>query len=404
MFGFFNYFVPFFVWLSSYLIIFASSNIKRLKKAKDNIQTMRRESSQASGAMTAEVDIRQDLESRGFRKWLGLAVRYLLPLALTVLLVWYMFRKVDFSRMLHLVSHGVDYWWILCAMGISIFSHIFRAARWRLQLRSLAIDPPFMALCCSIFGCYALNLVFPRLGEVWRCTYISSRQKAPFTTVLGSMVADRLADTIMVLMLTLLTFVVAASALNSFLSKYPVGRDFISLIENPWVWIAVVCAVVAVVAIFFFGRNIPLVRKISGWLRELWLGFASVWRMKGRFLFLLLTLCIWGCYYLQLYVAFYAFDFTRALCAESSLAFGLVPCLVAFVLSSIGMAVPSNGGLGPWNIAVMFGLAVYGIGDDMGTAFSMLQWSGQTVMLIILGVFTMVYISLSKSQIPKKNV
>lgn len=72
---------------------------------------------------------------------------------------------------------------------------------------------------------------------------------------------------------------------------------------------------------------------------------------------------------------------------------GLIPCLVAFVLSSISMAIPSNGGLGPWNIAIMFGLAVYGVSDADGTAFSMVQWSGQTVMLIILGIYTMAYIS-----------
>lgn len=62
------------------------------------------------------------------------------------------------------------------------------------------------------------------------------------------------------------------------------------------------------------------------------------------------------------------------------------------------MAIPSNGGLGPWNLAVMFGLAIYGISDAEGTAFSMLQWSGQTVMLIILGIYTMVYISLRKKE------
>ena len=77
--------------------------------------------------------------------------------------------------------------------------------------------------------------------------------------------------------------------------------------------------------------------------------------------------------------------------------FTLAPVVVAFVLSSIGMAVPSNGGLGPWNIAIMFGLALYGISEAQGTAFSMLQWSGQTVMLILLGILTMVYIALSRN-------
>ncbi len=332
------------------------------------------------------------------RRILGYAIRYLLPLILTVALVWYMFKKVDFADMMQILRDGVDYWWILCAMGISILSHVCRAARWRLQLNALSIRPPFMALCCSIFGCYALNLVFPRLGEVWRCTYISSRQHAPLTTVLGSMVADRLADTLMVLLLTVLTFVVASGAINSFLIKYPVGKGFVDLMGNPLFWILAIGSILFAWGLLFLFRKTSFVGKLKAWTKELWNGFAVVLRMPGRGRFLLLTLAIWGCYFFQLYVAFFAFPFTRELCSGSDLAFGLTPCLVAFVLSSIGMAIPSNGGLGPWNIAVMFGLAVYGISDAEGTAFSMLQWSGQTVMLIILGIFTMAYISLSRKK------
>lgn len=339
------------------------------------------------------------------KRIMGYAMRYLLPLALTVLLVSYMFRKVDFSDMMQIIRNGVDYWWILLAMGISVFSHIFRAARWRLQLRALDIYPPFQALCCSIFGCYALNLVFPRLGEVWRCTYIARRQNAPFTKVFGSMVADRLADTAVVVLLVVLTFIVAASALNSFLSKYPVGRDLLATASDPWFWVIIIVSIVVLYAVFIVFRNSGAVKKIKAWIAELWKGFTVVATMKGRGKFILLTFCIWSCYFVQLYVAFYAFGFTRDLCRVSGLAYGLTPCLVAFVLSSIGMAIPSNGGLGPWNIAVMFGLAVYGVSDAQGTAFSMLQWSGQTVMLIILGIYTMIYISVSrKDSVNRKNL
>lgn len=330
-----------------------------------------------------------------WKKALNIAIRFGLPVALTVLLVAYMFKKVDFSEMWHLIKHGVDYWWILLAMFISIFSHVFRAARWRLQLTALGIKPPFMALCCSIFGCYALNLVFPRLGEVWRCTYIASSQKASFTSVLGSMIGDRLADTLMVLLILVLSLIVAFPAIEAFLTKYPVGQDLLSLISNPLFWIAAVGCVAVVWVLLHVFRNTAVVVKLKGMAMNMWEGFAVVARMKGRWQFLILTLCIWGCYYFQLYVAFYAFDFTRELCHTPGLAYGLTPCLVAFVLSSIGMAIPSNGGLGPWNLAVMFGLAIYGISDAEGTAFSMLQWSGQTVMLIILGIYTMIYISMT---------
>lgn len=333
----------------------------------------------------------------GGRKLLSYAVKYLLPLALTVLLVWYMFKKVNFADMMDIIRHGVNYWWILAAMGVSVLSHICRAARWRLQLRGLNIRPPMMELCVSIFGTYALNLVFPRLGEVWRCTYIAQREKAPFTTVFGSMVADRLSDTVMVLLLTLLTFIVANSALNAFLVKYPVGRDTMQLLSNGWFWLILIGSVAVIWTLFILLRNTSAVKKIRQMFVNLWQGFAVVARMKGRDRFLLLTLAIWGCYYLQLYLAFFAFPFTRDLITgEACMAYGLIPCLVAFVLSSIGMAIPSNGGLGPWNIAVMFGLAIYGIGTTEGTAFSMLVWSAQTVMLIILGIYTMIYIATQK--------
>ena len=331
-----------------------------------------------------------------WKKIMGMAIRYGLPVALTVLLVVYMFRKVNFAEMWDLIKHGVDYWWILLAMGISVFSHIFRAARWRLQLNALGIKPPFMALCCSIFGCYALNLVFPRLGEVWRCTYISSSEKASFSSVLGSMIGDRLADTLMVLFLLLLCLVVAAPALEAFLTRYPVGRDLMTLLYNPWFWVAAIGALLIGWGLLHLFRNTGAVKKLKEMAWKMWEGFSVVARMKGRWQFLILTLCIWGCYYFQLYVAFYAFPFTRALCHGEGMAFGLTPCLVAFVLSSISMAIPSNGGLGPWNLAIMFGLAIYGVTDAEGTAFSMLQWSGQTVMLILLGIYTMAYISLSK--------
>lgn len=365
------------------------------KDARLQETELRREADMAAPAMLAEEHIEAEVRSRP-RSWLQLAVRYLLPLALTVALVWYMFSKVDFSRMMEILREGVDYWWILLAMGISVFSHVFRAARWRLQLNALGIRVPFMALCCSIFGCYALNLVFPRLGEVWRCTYVAKEGKAHFTTVLGSMVSDRLTDTLSVLLLVLLTFVVANSALRSFLAEYPVGQDVLALAGNPWVWTAALFTLALIACVFWFGRTTAVVRRLLGWLTELWAGFATLWQMKGKLLFVVFTVLIWGSYFFQLYVAFFAFGFTRELCSQPGLAYGLTPCLVAFVLSSIGMAIPSNGGLGPWNIAVMFGLAVYGISDTEGTAFSMLQWSGQTVMLIILGIYTMVYIALSR--------
>lgn len=326
------------------------------------------------------------------------ALQYILPMILSVLLIWYLFRKVDFRQTMEIISHGVDYWWILAAMGISILSHIFRAMRWRLQLDALHVRSTLMELTCAVFGCYALNLLLPRLGEIWRCTFVAKRSDAKFTSVMGSMVADRTADSIMVLLLILLTGVLAAPALAAFMAKYPVGEGILKLLYSPVALGAALGAFGAALLIMRRYRDSVIVRKLRQWTAEIWRGFAVTATMPGRWRFMLLTAAIWGCYFVQLYVAFYAFSFTKALCLQEGLAYGLLPCLVAFVFSSIGMAVPSNGGLGPWNIAIMFGLSVYGVADVEGAAFSILQWSGQTVMLILLGIFTAIWIGATSSR------
>lgn len=325
--------------------------------------------------------------------FVGRVLRLVLPMAITVALVWYMFSKIDFAALWATVRHGVDYKWILLAMLVSVFSHVFRALRWRLQLRALGVDPPLMALCCSIFGTYALNLVFPRLGEVWRCTYVSRLERASFTKVLGSMVADRLSDTLTVFTLLMLTLVLAHDQIMLFLDRYPIGMSLVGLAGSPRFWCVLAGGLALAGGLLYRLRDTRPVQALRRFAAEVWGGFASISRMKGRGAFCLYTVAIWGCYFLQLYLAFFAFACTWDLVREPGTAWGLLPCLVAFVLSSVGMAVPSNGGLGPWNLCVVFGLGLYGVAYEPAASMSIVVWSAQTLMLVILGIYTAIYTS-----------
>lgn len=62
------------------------------------------------------------------------------------------------------------------------------------------------------------------------------------------------------------------------------------------------------------------------------------------------------------------------------------------------MAVPSNGGLGPWNIAVIFALSLFGISNTEGTAYSMVMWSMQSLTYIVLGIFSAIYFSITSKK------
>lgn len=320
-------------------------------------------------------------------------LKYGVPLIISVGLCYLLFTGIDFNEMIATIRNECDFRWIGLALFISIFSHVFRAMRWRIQLRALNIDAPLSSLIYSIFGTYAVNLVFPRLGEVWRTTYIAQRQNAPFTTVFGSMVADRLADTATVLLLTLATFLFAGSAISTYLSQNAEGFDkILNILSSPWLWIAIVAGVIGVWAIFKYMRDNKLIAKIIELARGMWEGFAGIAKMKGKGAWLLLTIAIWGCYFFQLFVAFFAFEETTAVVENH----GIIAVLVCFVFSSISMGVPANGGIGPWQWAVIFGLSIYGLSGSLPIAFANLVLGSQTLLLILLGIYTFIAIALEK--------
>lgn len=322
-------------------------------------------------------------------------LKYVIPLVITVGLCYLMFTGIDFGEMIGIIRQQCNFWWIGLALAISIFSHIFRALRWRIQLRALGVDAPVFALVLSIFGTYAVNLVFPRLGEVWRTGYIAARQHAPFTTVFGSMVADRLADTVTVALLTLTTFLLASGDLIRYFSNSSETIDkVIALVTSPWLWLAGVAFIAFVWWFMAHKSTNAKVLKVQQAVRELWQGFAVIATMPGKGRWLLLTVGIWGCYFTQLYVAFYAFPFTAEILSHN----GVLAGLVTFVLSSISMGVPSNGGIGPWQWAVIFALGIYGLAEAPAAAFANLVLGTQTLLLILLGIFTFVCIALEKKK------
>lgn len=327
---------------------------------------------------------------------IGQLMKYIIPLIISIGLCYLLFTGIDFREMMDIIRTQCDFRWIAAGLVLAVFSHVIRAFRWGIQLRALGIKAPARALIYSIFGTYAVNLVFPRLGEVWRTGYISQRQQAPFTTVFGSMVADRLADTLTVLLLALTAFLISSKAILSYLHQNGESLAAIArLLESPWLWSAV-AAVIAAIWIFMARKtDNPRIIKIQTAVRELWEGFAVIVKMPHKGRWLLLTVALWGCYFLQNYLAFYAFPFTAEIVEQH----GVQAALVTWVLASISMGVPSNGGIGPWQWATIFGLSIYGLGTTQGSAFANLVLGANTLLIIGLGIFTFIAIALDKKRI-----
>ncbi|MCM1076918.1 MAG: flippase-like domain-containing protein [Bacteroides sp.] len=332
----------------------------------------------------------------------GYLLKYGIPLVISVGLCWLLFHNEDINptKMWEIIRTECNFGWIALNIVFGLLAQVFRAARWRIQLSALDIRPSFWQLVLSIFGTYSVNLVFPRLGEVWRTGYIAGREKAPFTTVFGSMVADRLADTITVFILLLLTFIPAGSQLKVYL-----GQDggmvsgLFDVLGSPILWGAVAATMIVICWLFMRfpeHRIIVAVRRIwSG----LWSGFAVVAKMRGKGTWLLYTLLLWGSYIMALYCALRSFPLT----AEMMECHGLASLAVCFVFTSISMGVPSNGGIGPYQWAMIFGITLFsadipGLTREYSLTFANFLMGVQTLVLIIQGFFTFGCIALSKRQ------
>lgn len=326
-------------------------------------------------------------------------LKIIMPIGISAAMIIWMSHKLNFHKIWDITSHDCNYWWLLLVMILTMLSYSIRGIRWGYQLRAAGI--PRMSAASesvSIYSAYAINLLVPYLGEAWRCIYVVRRENAKLSTVVGTDLADRSSDFVMIVLLLGLALIVANPALTQFFDKYQFGRDLENILSKWELWTGLAIAVALFILCDIKYKDSKFFKGINLSVSRMWQGFKVIFTMEGRWMYLFLTIAIWVCYFLKIYLVFFAFPFTRELLTHPGYAYGLLPGLVAFVFGSFSMAIPSNGGLGPWNIAVMYALMLYGIGHTDAAAFSIVAWSTQTFMTIILGIYSMIYIAATKKK------
>ena len=324
----------------------------------------------------------------------GKFVKYGLPTLLSVGLCFVLFRDINFREMYTFIVSECDFNWILASMALGVFSFWVRGMRWRIQLKAMDVVPPRRIMFYSIAGTYAVNIVVPRLGELWRCEYISRRQHASFVSVLGSMFSERLADTVTVLLMLLATLIFAGTAIDDFVAEYPDMFNSLSHIAtSPWTYIALLSGIAAVWLFFRINRHRGWAVKLKAQFKALISGFTSIFHIRKAWLWLLLTAMLWGTYLTQMFLCFEAFAPTSQYMA----AHGPLIVMVSFVLASLSMAIPSNGGIGPYQMALGFGILFF-MKDTLTPvqcySFATLVLGAQTLVTIICGLISFVCIAI----------
>ena len=314
-----------------------------------------------------------------FKSILRTFVKVVLPLGFGFLLLWWLFREMDLTEIWNVIRHGVRYDIILFSLLFGLFANIVRGLRWGLLIETLGVRFKRSNAVNAVLGNYAVNLVLPRVGEVWRCGIVAKYDKISFSKLLGTLLIDRVSDTIMVGTITLFIFIFNLDFFISFFAKNPALLEgFHAMLNSIWIYALVIGLAIMVWLVLKYMSHFMLVRKAKELLLNVWAGMKSIWLMDKKWLFLVQTLLIWSGYFCYFYITFYAFDFTREL--------GIGVGLIAFTMSSIGVAVPVQGGIGPWHFMVIATLVCFGVNENDAAAFALVVHTVQTVWTGLCGL------------------
>ncbi|MDO4755914.1 MAG: lysylphosphatidylglycerol synthase transmembrane domain-containing protein, partial [Parabacteroides sp.] len=213
-----------------------------------------------------------------FKAILRTFLKIILPLAFGCLLLWYLYSKMDLSEIWEVIREGVRYDIILFSLLFGLGANVVRGLRWGLLIRSLGDKVKMSNVVYAVLGNYAVNLVLPRVGEVWRCGMITKYDKIPFTRLLGTLLIDRVSDTVMVGMITCSIILFNFGFFQDFFTNNPALLEgFQSMFNSIWIYIIGVLFVAGIWFVFKYMSNFTLVKKAKSMLKSIWDGMKSVW-------------------------------------------------------------------------------------------------------------------------------
>lgn len=304
----------------------------------------------------------------------------MLPFVLGLGILWWMYRGTDWSDFGHYVLHEMNWWWMLVSLAFGILPQMARAWRWKMALEPLCEHPRRTSCTDAIFMSYAASLVIPRVGEVTRCGTLKTSDGVSFTKSLGTVVTERLVDSLLMLLFTGIAFLLQLPMFLRFLKETNTNiGDLLYRFTGTGYIVTFICLVAALIAGFVAIRRFSFFKKGRDMLRDMWEGVLSLRKVRNLPLYLFYSVLIWVGYFLHFYIAFFSFDFTAHLSIGAA--------FLIFCVGTFAVLVPTPNGAGPWHFAVKTMLVLYGVAETQAIMFALTVHTIQTALVVLLGAF-----------------
>ena len=306
-----------------------------------------------------------------------------LPLLLGGVLVWYSLAGMDQEKMItHLRT--ANYGWIFLGLFFGVLSHLSRAYRWKFMLAPMGYKPKFTNSVLAVLIGYFVNLAIPRAGEVSRATVMVNYENIPFEKGFGTIVAERIADVMMMFLIIGITlffqFDFILTLISNSFEPLKIGLIFIGVIIG-----------IIIFSSFVKKAKLGFLLKIKNFVVSLTEGVTSILKMKKKWAFIFHTIFIW-----TMYVAM----FWATIPAIQGLEVPVGGILVGFIAGGFSIAA-TNGGIGSYPLAVTGAFLLFNLPESPSEAFGWIMWSAQTLMIVVFGGLAFLVLPIYNK---KKNV
>jgi len=299
-------------------------------------------------------------------------------LGLGGVVVWYMFSQMTDEQQAAMFTavRSTRLWMLVPVFAITLIAHWARAKRWQLMLEPLGIHPSTTNTTFAVLVGYLVNLVPPRAGEVAKCTVLARYERVPADKMVGTIVAERVWDTLCLVLVIGLGLLLQQDELGQYLRAELEGRA-----PKPGRVILVVGVIAAVVGLLVLIYRRYRDSRVGRFIGGLGQGVSSILRMKRRGAFLFWTVVIWAGYLMQIQLGFWSIPATEHL--------GLGASLMTLIFGSFAMiAAPGGIGLYPFIVGRMLQKG-YPVTPAAADAFGWVSWVSLTAIVLLLGMVSL---------------
>jgi len=307
-------------------------------------------------------------------------LKYIIFLAIGIFLFSLVYREYDLKALLASLD-GIKWGLIILSLVLALLSHFIRAIRWNMLIHPLGFKPKLMNTYFSVLILYATNLVIPRGGEIARCTMLSKYEKIPFGKLVGTVFIERATDTVILLLLVIVTIFSQLGVFKQFLVNNPeFGQNF-GFVFTVWFWVASLTLGISGLYLIWKLRNTLkkniIIAKVFELLHNLFEGIKSIKKLEKPWIYVGHSLLIYILYFFMMYLVLLSFAPTQHI--------GPLAALTAFIMGGLAMLMPVQGGIGAWHFMIIETLSIYGLDKVHGQDFALISHTSMNLMLLITG-------------------